>query len=144
MGKTLPRPGVGVMLLNKKNEVLLGRRSDDPAKTLLHGENTWTLPGGSVTFGESLKECAVRETLEETGIRPGRLKPVSISDEIVHDAHFVCIGFLCREFQGEPQVREPDEIREWRWFPMGSLPEEMFQPSRSVIENYMNKRIYGD
>lgn len=140
----MPRPGVGIMLLNKRGEVLLGKRSDDPTKTLLHGEGTWTLPGGKLGFGEKLGECAAREVLEETGIRVGRLEPVSISDEIVHDAHFVCIGFLCREFLGKPRVREPDEITEWRWFPLGNLPDKIFPPSRSVIESYMNKRMYGD
>lgn len=141
--KILPRPGVGVMLMNEKAEVLLGKRSDDPSKTLLHGENTWTLPGGSVIFRESLRDCAIREVLEETGIKLGALNPISISDEIVHDAHFVCIGFLCREFEGEPQPREPDEITEWKWFPLKSLPDKMFLPSKGIIENYMNKKLYN-
>lgn len=144
MEKMLPRPGVGIMLLDKRGRVLLGKRSGDPTRTLLHGENTWTLPGGKLHFGESLLDCARREVIEETGMKPGSLRPVSISDEIVPDAHFVCIGFLCREFQGEPQAREPDEIREWRWFPLGNLPREMFPPSRRIIENYLKKRIYGD
>ena len=144
MTEILPRPGVGIMLMNEKAEVLLGKRSDDPSKTLLHGENTWTLPGGSVTFGESLRECANREVLEETGIKLGALNTISISDEIVHDAHFVCIGFLCRKFEGEPKTREPEEITEWRWFPIGNLPDKMFPPSKKIIENYKNKRIYGD
>ncbi len=142
--KILPRPGVGVMLMNEKAEVLLGKRSDDPSKTLLHGENTWTLPGGKLDFGERLDECALREVLEETSIKPGRLEPISISDDIAHDAHFVSVGFLCREFNGEPKVREPEEIMEWKWFPIDNLPDKMFPPSKKIIENYLNKKIYGD
>ena len=143
--KILPRPGVGIMLLNGKGEVLLGKRHDDPekAQSLLHGEGTWTLPGGKLDFGERLDKCAEREVLEETGIRAGRLEPISISDEIVHDAHFVCIGFLCREFEGKPETREPEEITEWGWFPIGNLPDRMFPPSKGIIENYMNKKLYN-
>lgn len=146
MSEILPRPGVGIMLLNSKSEVLLGRRHDDPekAKSLLHGEGKWTLPGGKLDFGERLDECALRETLEETGIRAGKLKPISIADDIVHDAHFVSIGFLCREFEGEPEAREPEEITEWRWFPVGELPSPIFPPSRKIIDNYLNKEIYSD
>ena len=144
MSKMLPRPGVGIMLLNTKDEVLLGKRHDDPekAQSLLHGEGTWTLPGGKLDFGERLDECALREVLEETGIKARGLEPVSITDEIMHDAHFVTIGFLSREFEGTPKTMEPEEIVEWRWFSMGNLPEPMFPSSRRMINNYLKKKIY--
>lgn len=61
--------GFGVMLL-KNNKILLGRRNSDPQKasSALHGEGTWTMPGGKLDFGESFEEGARRELLEETGI----------------------------------------------------------------------------
>lgn len=36
----------------------------------------WEIPGGRIDDGESPEEAAARETLEETGWRPGRLRPL--------------------------------------------------------------------
>ena len=54
--------GVGVMILNKDGKVLLGKRHDDPQKadSALHGEGTWTMPGGSLEVGESFEEWSQR------------------------------------------------------------------------------------
>ena len=51
------RAGVGIMLL-KDNKVLFGKRNSDPEKASseLHGENTWTMPGGKIHFGEKIAE----------------------------------------------------------------------------------------
>jgi len=145
-GNKTPGVGVGIMILNEKGEVLLGKRHDDPEKadSELHGEGTWTLPGGKLDFGEDLKHCAMREVTEETGMKTKTLELISVTNDTVHDAHFVTIGFLCRDFEGEPQTNEPDEITEWRWFPLNNLPKPIFPPSLKIIENYKNKRIYRE
>jgi len=40
---------------------------------------------------------------------------------------------------------EPDEIIEWKWFPIDNLPEPMYLPSLKLINNYLSKTIYkGD
>ena len=142
-----PRVGVGVAtLIIKNNKVLMGKRHDDPEKasSALHGEGTWTIPGGKLDFGEELKEGAAREALEETGIKVNKenLKLISVGNEIVHDAHFVTLGFLAGEFTGEPRVMEPDEITEWRWFSFDNLPKPIFFPAEKVIKNYLDKEIY--
>ena len=51
------RAGAAVMIV-KDGKVLLGKRHDDPEKagSQLHGEGTWTLPGGKVDFGETIFE----------------------------------------------------------------------------------------
>jgi 8-oxo-dGTP diphosphatase len=138
------RAGVGIMVL-KDGKVLLGKRHSDPdkASSLLHGEGTWTMPGGKLDFGEDLIEAAKREVLEETGLEAKNLKIVSVTNDIVSDAHFVTTAFLCEEFQGDPKVMEPDEIIEWRWFKLDELPSPMYFPCEKIIENYLAKRIYG-
>jgi len=140
-----PRVGFGVMLM-KEGRILLGKRHDDAKKadSELHGEGTWTMPGGKLHFKESLAEGAVREMQEETGIKieNASLKLVSVADDIAHDAHFITIGFMCERFAGEPGVMEPEEITEWRWFPINDLPVKVFPPSRKVLENYLDKCIY--
>lgn len=146
MGDTEKKPGVGVgVMLLKDNKVLLGRRHKDPKKadSLLHGEGSWTMPGGKLGFGEKLKDAAFREVLEETGIKIHKegLRNISVTDDIVEDAHFVTIGFLCDKFEGEPKVMEPDEIVEWKWFDLDDLPDYIFFPSEKIVKNFLNKEI---
>jgi len=137
--------GFGVLIL-KDNKVLLGKRHDDPAKadSELHGEGTWTMPGGKFEFGETFEESAAREVIEETGIEVNqdKLKLISLSNDKVTDAHFVTIGFLCEDFKGEAKVMEPDEITEWRWFDLDNLPDKVFFPSTKVLKNYLGNTIY--
>lgn len=137
-----PGVGVGVMILSN-NKVLLGKRHDDPNKadSLLHGEGTWTMPGGKLDFGEKLKDAAYREVLEETGIKINKeaLENLSVTDDILEDVHFVTIGFLCNKFEGEPKVMEPDEITEWKWFDLDDLPDKIFFPTEKILKRYQNK-----
>lgn len=137
--------GFGVMIL-KEGKVLLGQRHVDPAKadSELHGEGTWTMPGGKMEFGESFEETCARETQEETWIviDKNKIKIISITNDIVPDAHFVTIGFLCESFEGEAKVMEPDEITKWEWFDLNNLPTPLFFPSEKVIKNYLDGVIY--
>lgn len=128
--------GIGIMIL-KNNKLLLGKRNEDPEKasSLLHGEGTWTMPGGKMHFGESFEEAGKREVFEETGIKVKDLEVISVSNEIVEDAHFITIGLLCRDFKGETRTMEPEEIVEWKWFPLDKLPEK-------ILKNYLEKEFY--
>lgn len=139
------RVGVGIMLL-KGGKVLLGRRHSDPSKadSEVHGEGTWTMPGGKPDFGESLADCACREVREETGIvvEPGSLRCISVADDIVSDAHFATVGFLAEQFKGEARVMEPDEIVEWKWFPLDDLPEPIYFPSERMLKNFKEDVLY--
>lgn len=140
------RAGIGIILL-KDGKVLLGKRNDDPEKasTELHTEGMWTCPGGKLDFGEKLGKAAKREVLEETGIKINKLKLVSVTDEIVPDAHFVTLGFFSEEFEGEPKLMEPEEIVKWKWFPINELPEPINSASFKLINNYLEGKIYkGD
>lgn len=140
-----PGAGFGVMLL-KGRKVFLGHRHEDPEKasSLLHGEGTWTMPGGKLHFKENLKEGAIREVFEETGIKIKDLRVISVSNDIVSDAHFVTIGFLSEEFEGEPKLMEPNEITEWKWFDLDKLPSPLYFPSEKIIKNYLAKKLYQD
>ncbi len=137
--------GVGVMLLNG-NRVLLGRRRGGPGKASgpLGGAGTWSMPGGKLEFGESFEEAARRETLEESGIRLRSMRVIGINNDRAGDAHFVTIGLLSEDFDGEPAVMEPDKMTEWGWFALDSLPEPLYPPSAKVLDNYLKKKFFVD
>lgn len=140
-----PRVGVGfgVMVL-KEGKVLLGQRHVDPEKadSELHGEGTWTMPGGKFEYGESFSEGAARELMEETGMKLVSSKVLCVNNDRNEHAHFVTVGFLCEEFEGEPNVMEPDEITRWEWFDINSLPKPLFFPSERVLECYREQKFF--
>ena len=137
--------GFGVMIL-REGRVLLGQRHVDPVKASseLHGEWTRTMPGGKMHFHESFEELCARETLEETWLKinTDTIKIISITNDMVPDKHYVTIGFLCEDIEGEPQVMEPDEITKRERFDLNNLPTPLFFPSEKVIKNYLAGTIY--
>ena len=65
--KQLPlRIGVGIILLNHKNNVFVGKRIDNP-------KNSWQMPQGGVDQNENLLQAAKRELEEETGVKSVKL-----------------------------------------------------------------------
>ncbi|HPY85709.1 MAG TPA: NUDIX hydrolase [Ruminococcus flavefaciens] len=113
--------GTGVILLNDKNEILLGRRTDN---------GYWDYPAGSMELGESFEECARREVLEETGLTCGKLEflmDISGEDTFYEypngdKVYLAVIIYLCRDFTGDMKVQE-EEAFEQRFFPIDQLPE---------------------
>ncbi len=142
--KKKPGVGFGIMILDSKNKVLLGKRHDNPEKadSELHGEGTWTMPGGKLDFGETLEAGAKREVLEETGITLNKIDIICINQDIIETAHFITIGLFSDSFSGEPRVMEPDEITQWQWFDLNDLPSPIYFPSAKIFENYKQKKFY--
>ena len=95
------------------------------------------------THKDGLKENRLQKIYEETEIRVNNddLDLISVTDDILKDAHFVTIGYLCIKYNGEPKVMEPDEITEWRWFDLNNLPSPIYFPSAKVLENYKKKKL---
>ena len=135
--------GLGVILL-KEGKILLGKRHEDPEKadSELHGEGTWTLPGGKLEYQETLEECASREVMEETSIELKNSEVICVANDKNPHAHFITIGLISEDFEGDAKVMEPDEITEWEWFPINGLPENMFFPSSRTIRNYKANKFY--
>ena len=112
--KKYPRVGVGVMIINDKNEVLLGLRHGS------HGAGEWSFPGGHLEFGETIFETAAREAKEECNLDVADLELIPVADErryIQTDGkHYLNIGVKVKTSRGEVKVMEPDKCLEWRWF----------------------------
>ncbi len=115
---TRPRVAVGAVVF-KDDKVLLVRRAKPPA------QNVWAIPGGSVEIGESLREAAEREILEETGVTIRALEPVFTFDVIDRDAgggvrfHYVIIDLTAEYIQGVPMAG--DDASAARWFSSDEL-----------------------
>ncbi len=113
---TFPIPGVGAVVLREaegRAEVLLIRRGSEPMA------GGWSLPGGAIELGESVREACVRETLEETGLTVQALAEVEVVDIIHRDAmglvqyHYVVVDVLCRVLGGE--LLSGTDAREVAW-----------------------------
>jgi len=108
-----PLVGVGAIII-EGDRVVLVRRGHPP----LAGE--WSIPGGVLEVGETLRQAAVREALEETGLRVEVGELLGVYDRVLRDAdertryHYVLIDFLCRRIAGEFEAA--DDAAEARWF----------------------------
>src|SRR5271155_621871 len=90
-----PLVGVGTIII-EQDRVMLVKRGHPP----LAGE--WSIPGGALEVGEMLREAAVREALEETGLTVETGELLGVYDRVLRDGggqvlyHYVLIDFLCR------------------------------------------------
>ena len=95
-----PLLGVGSVIVSNGSVVLV-RRESNPDYGL------WSIPGGLVEKGETLREACARESLEETGIVVDVKEPLEILDRIVYDEegrvkyHFVIVDFRADPVGGE-------------------------------------------
>lgn len=151
------RPGVGLMLLNNKNQVFVGKRIDTRS-------DAWQMPQGGIDNDESPKDAALRELEEETGV---------VSAEIIaetklwyyYDVPEYLIPklwdgkyrgqkqkwFLIRFYGNDEEInirKSPQpEFLEWRWADLDALPEiivpfkrklytEVIEEFRQYLGNY--------
>ena len=126
-----PLVGVGAIIIEEDRVVLI-KRGHAP----LLGK--WSIPGGVLEVGETLRKGVVREVLEETGlaIEPGEL--LGVFERVVPDEdgrmkyHYVLIDFLCRRVAGE--LVAADDAEEARWFRREELAAlELARETEEVI-----------
>ena len=109
-----PVAAVGVICL-RGDQVLLIRRGNPPRL----GE--WSLPGGRVEPGETLREAARRELAEETGVEADLGPLVDVVDGIFPESgrHYVLIDYVARWTAGEPVAG--DDAADARFWPLKGI-----------------------
>ena len=147
--KDLPlRSGVGIVVLNNKNQVFLAKRIDNP-------KNFWQMPQGGVDHGEELYKAAIRELEEETSI-----KTVSLIKELDGLTTYLLpdhlVGIIWKgKYKGQKQkwfvVRfegEENEINintkhpeflDWKWVNVDNLTDEVVDFKIHVYKKIKNE-----
>lgn len=129
MEKERPKIGIGVAVI-KDQRVLLGKRIG------AHGEGDWAFPGGHLEFGETPAECAQRELLEEAGLAATRMISGPWTNDIFCGTkHYIKLFMIVTQFTGEPRVLEPHKCENWEWFAWENLPQPLFAPIQSLMNN---------
>ena len=145
--KILPlRIGVGAVLLNKNNQVFVGKRRDNPV-------NKWQMPQGGVDNNEKLVDALKRELYEETSVK---------SYEIIHELdrwltyelpenllgkiwrgkyrgqkqRWFILRFSGEENEINVNTKKP-EFLEWKWVDIESLPDIIVDFKKKVYEELL-------
>ena len=153
--KKLPlRRGVGIVLLNKENKVLVAKRIDNP-------KNFWQMPQGGVDEGEDFYYAALRELKEETSIISVKLiKEIENKFTYILPDHL--IGIIWKgKFKGQKQkwfvmrfigdeleinikTKHP-EFLDWKWVDLEDLTKiavnfklEVYKQVKSEVEKILN------
>ena len=149
--KNLPlRSGVGIVVLNKKNQIFLAKRIDNP-------KNFWQMPQGGVDNGEDFYQAAIRELKEETSIKTiSLIKEIDGLTTYFLPDHLVGIiwkgkykgqkqkWFIVR-FNGEEKeininTKHP-EFLDWKWVNIDDLTNEIVNFKVHVYEQ-IQKELY--
>ena len=147
--KKLPlRLGVGAIVLNKKNQVFVGKRKDNPI-------DKWQMPQGGVNTGENLIDAMKRELHEETSIQNIKILneidgwfeyelPKNLLGKIWKGRYrgqkqkWFVVKFLGNDAEINLQTDKPEFI-EWRWLDIENLPNVIVDFKRKVYEQLLPK-----
>ncbi len=115
----VPLIGVGAIIVEGERVVLV-KRAHPPLQA------QWSIPGGVLEVGELLREAAVREAREETGLTVEAVELLGVYDRVLRDPeqrvqyHYVLIDFLCRRVAGD--LAAATDAAEVKWFTQKQLP----------------------
>ena len=128
------RSGVGIVVLNEKNQVFIAKRIDNP-------KNFWQMPQGGVDKGEKYYDAAIRELKEETSIKTiSLIKEIDGLTTYLLPNHLVGIIWKGRykgqrqkwfvvRFDGDEKeininTKHP-EFLDWKWVNIENLTDEI-------------------
>jgi len=115
----VPLVGVGAIIIENARVVLV-KRAHPPLQA------EWSIPGGVLEVGELVREAAIREAREETGLSVEPLDLLGVYDRVLRNPekrvqyHYVLIDFLCRRVAGD--LAAASDAAAVRWFTREELP----------------------
>ena len=137
----VPLVGVGAIIIENSRVVLI-RRAHPPLQA------EWSIPGGVLEVGELVREAAIREAREETGLTVEPSELLGVYDRVLRNAeqrvqyHYVLIDFLCRRVAGD--IAAASDAAEVRWFTREELPAlNLAEDTLDVIANGFAKAKAG-
>ncbi|HEY1264189.1 MAG TPA: NUDIX hydrolase [Terriglobales bacterium] len=125
-----PLIGVGAIIV-RQGHVVLVKRGHPPL------EGQWSIPGGVLEVGETLREGVIREALEETGLSVEPLELLGVYDRVLRDPrgevlyHYVLVDFLCRAMSGE--LRAAGDADDARWLTIEEVDALSLAPDTAEV-----------
>ncbi|MFH1564948.1 MAG: NUDIX domain-containing protein [bacterium] len=133
------RPSVGVAVaVVRGDKILIGR---DTRK----GELVYGVPGGHWENGETLKECAIREVNEESGVECSDVEIISVYDFYREDKDksYVTIGMKAKYLSGDLKDLVKEGRLEWGWYSVEeALKLNLFPADRVLIERFASGVVF--
>ena len=137
------REGVGIIVLNKNNEVFVGKRKDNPI-------DKWQMPQGGIDKNEQPIQAMYRELLEETNIKSVKILK-EIEKTFVYELPPNLLGkiwkgkfrgqkqrwFIVRFFGDENEINletQNPEFIEWKWANLDDLPGMIVDFKKKLYE----------
>src|SRR6267154_926300 len=141
MGEScIPRVGVGVLLVDVLDRVLLTLRNRPPEA------GCWSIVGGKLDFLETLEECAAREAREEVGVEVSIQSLLCVTEHCLpqENQHWVSPAYLAKVRAGQAANCEPEKTADVQWFPLDRLPPNLTMTARNAIRAYTRQRMPPD
>jgi mutator protein MutT len=130
----MPIPAVEAIIINSKNDLLLLKRNNAPAK----GE--WWFPGGRIRKGETFFQTLSREVKEETGLEVKVLGFIGVYERIFPERHDIPIVFLCR-CRDDQNVILNSEHSDYKFLDATKAFSESHQMLKEVLADMFGKEL---
>jgi 8-oxo-dGTP pyrophosphatase MutT (NUDIX family) len=102
-----------------------------------YGGYAWTLPKGRVDEGETMEETAIREVLEETGMKAKIYRSTKLG--LFQGTMSVTVYFLMLHVSGIPKIN--DEVSKIDWLPLAEAQTRFSQTGNKRDASVIAKAI---